>query len=216
MWTYWRDGGIEYGHWSGGTPVLRTHFHDEPQLTLVLRGERFFQFESTVVRVAAGHGLYIPAGCPHRGLPERSVDVVCTNLYGPIGLGDQPQLIALPPRDAFHTVSVVAGRLPEDFRGAWLESMAWQPDGFASISEIAAGRRMTREAFTRAFARSHGMAPHAYRLVSRLNVARQRLRDGEVPAAVAADLGYTDQSHLGRQFRQAFGTTPGLYRDSLV
>ncbi len=38
------------------------------------------------------------------------------------------------------------------------------------------------------------------------------LRIGMAPAAVAAEIGFADLSHLGRAFRRAFGVTPGCYR----
>jgi AraC-like DNA-binding protein len=44
-----------------------------------------------------------------------------------------------------------------------------------------------------------------------LNRARRLLRAGEPIAAVAAETGFADQSHLGRLFRRTFGTTPGAY-----
>lgn len=62
------------------------------------------------------------------------------------------------------------------------------------------------------FARCHGMPPHAFWLMARLNHARGLLRSGEGIAAAAAEAGFADQSHFGRWFRRAFGVTPGRYR----
>ncbi|WP_247876443.1 helix-turn-helix domain-containing protein [Azospirillum brasilense] len=71
---------------------------------------------------------------------------------------------------------------------------------------------MSREGYTRRFRKHHGVPPQAFALQERLNEARLLLRAGEPIAAVAADTGFTDQSHLGRCFRRAFGVTPGRYR----
>jgi AraC-like DNA-binding protein len=59
--------------------------------------------------------------------------------------------------------------------------------------------------------RELGVAPHAFRLLARLNFARQLLRAGDPIAMVAVDAGFSDQSHLTRLFRRTFGTTPGVY-----
>jgi AraC-like DNA-binding protein len=81
-----------------------------------------------------------------------------------------------------------------------------------SVARRAERAGVTREAFSRAFVRRHGMPPHAFGLVARLNLARALLRSGAPIAAAAAEAGFADQSHLGRCFRRTFGVTPGRYR----
>ncbi|NER62084.1 AraC family transcriptional regulator, partial [Pseudomonas sp. MAFF212428] len=41
---------------------------------------------------------------------------------------------------------------------------------------------------------------------------RRQLAAGQRPAQVALDLGFADQSHLGRWFVRAYGLTPAQYR----
>jgi len=64
-------------------------------------------------------------------------------------------------------------------------------------------------AWPRRFRRLTGVSPRAYRIQVRLLDARRRLRRGQTPSDIAAELGFADQSHFGRQFKRAFGLTPG-------
>ncbi len=84
--------------------------------------------------------------------------------------------------------------------------------GHEKISDIARDAHLSREGFIRRFNREFGMTPHAYRLAERVSRARTMLRRGETPIAAANDTGFADQSHLGRVFRRAFGTTPARFR----
>ena len=45
----------------------------------------------------------------------------------------------------------------------------------------------------------------------RLDRARRLLAQGVAPAEAAAATDFSDQSHLGRLFREAYGTTPARY-----
>ncbi|WP_164159258.1 cupin domain-containing protein, partial [Stenotrophomonas maltophilia] len=73
-WIYWRDGGaaaIELACWAGDrAPDLKPHFHEAAQLTLVLAGARTFEAGGARLDVAAGQCAVVPAGLPHRSLPE--------------------------------------------------------------------------------------------------------------------------------------------------
>lgn len=65
--------------------------------------------------------------------------------------------------------------------------------------------------FTRIFRQHTGLPPHAYRKQQRVFQAKQLLQ-GHMPIAqVAAEMGFSDQSHLTRQFKQILGITPGQY-----
>ena len=80
------------------------------------------------------------------------------------------------------------------------------------LKELAAAAGLSSFYFLRTFKRVTGMPPHAYLNQIRLERARALLCAGEPPAQVAAALGFTDQSHLIRRFKAAFGVTPGQYR----
>jgi AraC-like DNA-binding protein len=65
---------------------------------------------------------------------------------------------------------------------------------------------------TRIFRREVGLPPHVYLKQVRVFKARQLLDQGLAIAEAAAEAGFTDQSHLSRQFKKLLGITPGQYR----
>ena len=62
----------------------------------------------------------------------------------------------------------------------------------------------------RAFTAQRALPPHAYQIQLRIALGRKLLAAGMHPKNVAADLGFADQSHFTRHFRQ-LGITPAAY-----
>ncbi|MEL7044363.1 MAG: AraC family transcriptional regulator [Pseudomonadota bacterium] len=87
-----------------------------------------------------------------------------------------------------------------------------QPAKPPTLDEVAALMGMGRTGSLRRFQREVGATPNAYAMQYRLRLARRALSRGEQPGAVAAALGFADQSHLTRCFSRQFGLPPGRYR----
>ncbi len=68
--------------------------------------------------------------------------------------------------------------------------------------------------FLRIFSEHFGLPPHSYQMQLRIQEARRRLAAGESGAQVAAALGFADQSHLIRKFKEGVGATPGQYQNN--
>lgn len=85
-----------------------------------------------------------------------------------------------------------------------------------TIRRLAATAGLGRFRLIRAFHRRFGMPPSAYLRTLRLEAAKRLLGAGTRPAAAAAAAGFTDQSHLTRLFKSAYGVTPGAYRAALA
>ncbi len=81
-----------------------------------------------------------------------------------------------------------------------------------SLEELAAAVNLSPFHFARVFRRATGMPPHTWLLQQRIAQARALLRSGCLPLDVATHLGFADQSHLNRQFKQVYGVGPGAYR----
>jgi len=72
---------------------------------------------------------------------------------------------------------------------------------------------LDRYSMARAFRRHFGTSPHRYLTLRRLDRVRATLRTGSALADAAFDAGFADQSHMTRQFKQAFGISPGRWRE---
>jgi AraC family transcriptional regulator len=101
--------------------------------------------------------------------------------------------------------------------GKWIdrivEAISDQPDRRWSLCELAGivGRHPVHVA--QSFRAQTGISLGAFQRVRRLTCLSLALRHGKSTlAALAAEFGYFDQSHMTSEFRSAFGVSPGRYR----
>ena len=81
-----------------------------------------------------------------------------------------------------------------------------------TLEEMARAAGMSRYHLVRLFRASVGMTPHAWQLDLRIQRARSLLDQGMALADIALQLGFADQSHFQRAFKQRVAATPGEYR----
>lgn len=223
--------GIEFSDWKGlhGGPALSTHFHREAQITVVLSGVRWFSIRSRLLRLSAGHFVVIPPGVPHQAVGHRGLATQSCDLFfhpssdrgydhgrvltGSIAI-DRSMLL----KDILESAQEQIGRectrqmVATSISPLSLELIEAIQEDQALIADIAALAGMSREGFIRKFKNNVGMTPHAYRIADRVCRARENLRHGMPAAEAAYDAGFADQSHMGRTFRQLYGTTPAVFR----
>jgi AraC-like DNA-binding protein len=82
----------------------------------------------------------------------------------------------------------------------------------ATLEQIAGLDRFT---IARDFRRAFGTSPDRYRTMRRLELARRAIHDGVPLVDAAATAGFADQSHMTRQFKRAYGLTPGQWARSV-
>lgn len=75
---------------------------------------------------------------------------------------------------------------------------------------------LSRYALARQFRACLGTSPHRYSVLRRLDRARGMIRKGVALADAAAASGFADQSHMTRQFKRAYGMSPGRWRAMLA
>jgi AraC-like DNA-binding protein len=91
---------------------------------------------------------------------------------------------------------------------AFIEMSFAQPVSLAMLAALA-GLSVSR--FATLFRQEVGVSPHRYLCLVRVRHAQRLLRHGTPPSVVATEVGFFDQSHLGRHFRRTVGVTPGDY-----
>jgi AraC-like DNA-binding protein len=82
-----------------------------------------------------------------------------------------------------------------------------------TLKEVARECGLSVGYFSHAFRRTLGLAPHKWLIEQRVVLSKEKLRDDGLSLSdVAAECGFSDQSHLTRVFRQTVGVSPGAWR----
>jgi len=147
-----------------------------------------------------------------RGLHEAMQQAV-----GPGSLALQTQWFTLLERLLCQSRTIT----PESIPGS-LSALQWSRvrdycfshiDQRITLDDLAGLCGLGRFPFLKQFKRTIGMTPHAWLLRLRLERACGLLsRSGPPIIDVAHAVGFYDQSHFNRAFRQAFGVAPSRYR----
>lgn len=83
--------------------------------------------------------------------------------------------------------------------------------GTFDISTLADLSGFTKRQFMSRFQKLFHMAPYQYVMLARVRRAREMLQKGASIADAAFEAGFSDQSHLTRNFRAIYGVTPARY-----
>jgi AraC-like DNA-binding protein len=88
-------------------------------------------------------------------------------------------------------------------------------DSSLSVDMLAAEAGLSTFHFVRAFAARFHVTPHQYVQARRALRAKNLLAQRVSPVETAAAVGLTDQSHLNRWFKRAYGVTPAQYQQQI-
>ena len=99
---------------------------------------------------------------------------------------------------------------PQDVCELLRQRMAADPACALDLEALAQVQGRHRTTLVKQFARRYGLPPQAWLRNWRVARARLLLRNGLPLADAAAAVGFADQAHLTRVFKQVYGSTPGV------
>jgi AraC-like DNA-binding protein len=103
--------------------------------------------------------------------------------------------------------------LADPVAGPALAALHAQPGTDWSVASLAAATGVSRATLARRFPAAVGDTPAAHLTRWRMDLAAQRLRDGDdTVAVIARSLGYTSEYAFSRAFTRSRGMPPGRYR----
>ncbi|MGF9697069.1 MULTISPECIES: AraC family ligand binding domain-containing protein [Paenibacillus] len=110
---------------------------------------------------------------------------------------------AEPPLSS-QDVTIEIKRLCEYIESHYMDSI--------TLNELAELTGMSKYHLIRRFTRQKGISPYRYLETIRINHAKRLLEQGQLPIEVAAQTGFSDQSHFTNFFKKLIGLTPKQYR----
>ena len=96
----------------------------------------------------------------------------------------------------------------EHFVAALARKGLLERDPVVSRALSGARQRLDERSIQRHFAEVSGLGLKAFQQIARAHEAAQRLRQGQTPSQVAAELEFTDQAHLSHSLKRFLGQTP--------
>lgn len=82
-----------------------------------------------------------------------------------------------------------------------------------TLNELSQLVQMNKYTLLRAFTKQQGITPYQYLETIRLNEAKKQLEQGLPLLDISLNIGFSDQSHFTRFFKQFIGVTPKQYQN---
>ncbi|WP_042419508.1 helix-turn-helix domain-containing protein [Streptacidiphilus anmyonensis] len=135
------------------------------------------------------------------------VDELCPRVLAGAGTDAMVALV-----EGFLAARLPAGPDPQAVQAAAVVREMTVDHTLVRVEQVASRFDLSPRSLQRLFAEYVGVSPKAVLRRARLHEAAQRADSGSVDwAALAADLGYSDQAHLTRDFTAVVGVPPSRY-----
>jgi len=210
----------------GANRALPRHRHVHAYAALVLAGGYEECGSRGRFRVGPGDVLLHDAFDAHlnrfQGKGAQVLNLVVDGRPVDFNLGrvSDPDAIArIAERDACAAAIQLRSQLCElkSIVGDWIDLLALDllNNTNRRLEDWAAGHDLASETLSRGFGKVFGVTPAAFRGEARARRALAMIADGSTPlAAVAAETGFADQSHMSRAVRALTGLPPNAWRRS--
>lgn len=105
------------------------------------------------------------------------------------------------------------GRLTQAQMNKLMSHVDARSDCRLTIAEMASAVGLSESWFANVFKQTTGKTPLQWQLAKRIELAKKLLAESDLSVAeIAAQLGFSDQAHLTKTFRQVAGDTPAAWR----
>ncbi|MCQ1800127.1 AraC family transcriptional regulator, partial [Neorhizobium galegae] len=112
-----------------------------------------------------------------------------------------------------HETEKANGRLTQAQMNKLVSRIDGLSDSRLTVAEMAATVGLSESWFANVFKHTTGKTPLQWQLARRIDLAKSLLVESDLAVAeIAAQLGFTDQAHLTKAFRQIAGDTPAAWR----
>ncbi|AOF92975.1 helix-turn-helix domain protein (plasmid) [Sinorhizobium sp. RAC02] len=112
-----------------------------------------------------------------------------------------------------HGTELPNGRLTQAQLNKLIMHVNTRSDGRLSVAEMAETVGLSESWFANVFKQTTGKTPLQWQLARRIDLAQKLLVESELSITdIAAQLGFSDQAHLTKTFRQIVGGTPAAWR----
>lgn len=196
-----------------------TSMHRFSHLDLHMHEDRLLKFLSpSIGRSAALAAVRSPVETQDVGAIEKLARLMVDELSAPSRHGVYSESLACSITTALLDIPELpadraTGRLTQAKMNRLIARINARADRRLTVPEMAATVGLSESWFAFVFKQTTGKTPLQWQLANRIELAKTLLADSDLAmAGIATQLGFADQAHFTKAFRQVVGDTPAAWR----